>query len=654
MKKELSKNPEGRLPSPRSDFFGFVNSEWIKANPIPPDKARWNAVNVLQRQTSLQLAAVCVEAGAELTAPKGSNLQLVGDFYASGMDSEKRNSEGIEPIKDILNEIADLPSHKEAAVMIANLQVAGFSPFFSPSVYKDDTDPDFMALYFSQSGLGMPNRDYYLDNSEGTQTIRDKYQAYMTRVFTLAGVTDTEVASNATQEIFALEKKLAEVQRPKEEVRQVEKNYHPYTPEEASKFSFLSESYLNTLGAGNLDRFIIQQPDYLTKADNIFRTTDIATIKQYLVWNVLNGSVDALGDDFRRAGFDFFGKVVQGITEPEDTSEQVINKMQDRKTILTAALGPLYVERHFSQEAKEGVSVMAEDIRAALMDRVEDREWLDAETKPLVIEKINKVHINVGYPEKWVDLSLLDINREQSYAKNIRNLHEFNFARKMSQAGKETDWSEWTLPPIIVNVSTDQKREMTVPAAFLQPPFFDPETDMAYNYGAIGSVIGHDLSHFVDDQGSKFDANGKMNDWWPNSVKEEFDRRKDAFITYFESYSVDDVPVNGVYTLGENIGDVAGVLIAFDAYQKYLERTGERKIINGMTPEQRFFVGAAQIYRGQMRLEERKRRHKTDPHAPGEVRVNATLAIIPAFVKAFGIKEGDDMYVPPETVPELW
>ncbi|MBI2596153.1 M13 family metallopeptidase [Candidatus Daviesbacteria bacterium] len=638
--------------SPQDDFFMFVNGKWLAENPIPPSESSWGAFNVLRDVILDQLRLICEDMQKTPDFKQGSNTQIIGDFYTSGMDIENRNKEGLLPLNKLLNQIEEIKSIPDVARVLAKLHALGFGPLFNPYVYKDYKNPDISTFFIHQGGLGLPDRDYYLEDSKDMQKIRDKYQEYIVSMFKKAGYSQEE-AGKMMEVVYGLELELANASIPKELEREVDKNYHKYTPKKARiQFSaFGWEEYLNNIGATKLKNFIIEQPAFFTTVNNLFQTKEISAIKLYLKWNIINNSASYLSEDFASEKFDFYGRTLQGLKEQKPLWKQVVGAMQSG--ILTESLGPLYVGRHFSEESKKILHIIINDVKIAFKDRVNDLGWMDEDTKNLVYKKVDNINFKLGYPDEWIDISALKIDK-RLFLQNVLNVQEFEFKRKMKEAGGPADWTQWVMAPTTVNACADQMREMTFPAAILQDVFFNPSVDMAYNYGAFGSVAGHELTHFVDDQGCKFDVSGKLQDWWPENVKQGFKNGSKAFIAHYSKYSVEGVPVNAEYTLGENIGDVAGLTIGFAAYKKYQKRTGENEIIDGLTPEQRYFIGYARTECGLMRLEERKRRYKTDPHSPSEVRVNAALSIIPYFVEAFGIKPGDQMYIPPQEYPALW
>jgi len=649
---EIQINSEVVTTSPREDFFEFVNGEWNRQNPIPPHYSKWGTFYVLCATTIDQIQSICQDA--KLSIPEsGSNSQIVADFYSSGIDIETRDRTDIGPIRELLGEIDEISSSKDIQKVLAKLHLLGFYSFFQVSVQKDKKDPDTNMLYVHQADLGMPDRDYYLEENEFMQKVRTAYKAYMVGLFRLAGYSDQET-QRAMESAYKIEHEIARISLPKEKVAEEDKNYHKFTPAKANrKFTSIDwVDYLKDIGAGHLQNFNIQQPEFMAGLDKLFQEADIEDVKQYMAWIVLNEASEDLGSDFVAERFNFYGKVLEGIEISRPIWRIVIQAMQNSEA-LAEALGPLYVSRHFPEGSKELAYEIAVNVTQSFKERVKNLAWMDEETKKLVYKKVDAIAFKLGYPEKWGDLSGLDIGKNP-YIVNVLNLEKFEFQRRMQKAGRPVDVAEWENPAVVVNAWADYMREITFPAAILQDIYFDPEKDMAHNYAGFGFFVGHELTHFVDNEGSKYEPDGKLHDWWPKEVKKAFKKGSKAFIKHYSRFSADGVPVNAEFTLAENIADVAGLTIAFEAYMKYLEKSGDYKIIDGLTPEQRFFIAYAKTESETVRPERRKKDYKDDPHSPSEARVNAVLSIMPAFHKAFGVKPGDKMYVPPKDIPVLW
>jgi len=640
-------------PSPRENFFGFVNHDWLQKTEIPADQARWGTFNILIEKTTNQLNSISLDTQRETVAKKGSHTQLIRDFYTSAMDTDIRNRRGTEPMRGFFSDIDRSADPKSISETIAKLHLAIANPFFGFYVSPDLKAPEINALTIWQGGITMPERTYYIDDNEEARKTKNEFKKYINNIFKLSG-SDTKSAENAADTVLRIEQSLAEASLPKAELRDKEKNYNKFTLEEA-KTAFPGidwDIYFGTLGIPDVGSIVIGQPGFMKKVSEIVQSEDPRDLQTYMKFKVLNESANTLTEDFGKERFNFFGKTIQGLEEQKPLWKRTIDRMGD--TLLTDALGPLYVERHFNSNDKARIMEMVGNITQSFKERIIGLDWMDEATKPLALEKTDRVTYKMGFPDKWVDISGVEINSD-TYAENNFNLNRFEANRDLQKVNKPVDKTEWGMPAIMVNASARQTTlEMTFPAAILQSPFYDSAADEAYNYGAIGYVIGHELSHFADDQGSKFDVNGKLNNWWPEKVKTAFAEGTTKFIEYYNKFSSSGHHVKGEQTLGENIADVAGLAIAFDAFQHHLQNGGDNSFKDGLTPEQRFFVGFGRVWKQKIRQEEAIRRSITDVHAPDDVRVNAVAALNPDFHRAFGVKPGDEMYTAPEDRPKLW
>lgn len=634
--------------SPRDDFYLHVNKEWLDANPIPADESRWGAVTVLRHHTLAQLRAVC-EAIPTGNAVKGTPEQIVGNFYNSAIDLEKRNSLGVSPLEPQLSKIELVSSKSELPTLVASLHLIGVTAYMGCAIEEDDKKSGVNAFYVFQGGLGMPNRDYYLNPDR--QAVKDQYKEHVVKMFELSGY-ESVAALNAAKSVMKIEQKLAVASVSAEEERDVSSNYHKFTADEAARdFPNLGwEKYFEAAGVPVPKDFVIRQPAFMAEVNKLYETDSIDEIKDYLKWTVLNTYASTISEDFAKEKFNFQGRVISGAQEMLPLWKQTLQVMQ--QGIISNALSQLYIREYFKPEAKESLMRMSGNLASSFTKRVNKIDWMDPDTKQLAIAKLNQFVGKLGYPDEWIDDSSLLIT--DNYAQNVMAAEEFELRRKMGQIGKPVDRNEWAMPPIIVNAYSDYKSEITFPAAILQPPFFDSNADDAYNYGAIGVILGHEITHLVDDMGSQFDLEGNLRNWWPDAVKAAFEMRTERFVDHFGKYAPGGIPVNSRLTLGENISDVGGIGIAFDAYMQHLEDTDSYQIIDGLTPEQRFYRSYAGIWRTNIRPEERRRRATMDRHAPEEVRANGVLSLIPEFYEAYGVKEGDGMFLKPEDRPSLW
>ena len=640
-------------PSPRENFFRSINHRWLQENSIPPSESRWGTFLVLNDTLLKELGSISAAAGEKKDAREGTHGQLVGAFYTSGIDMESRNRVGLEPIKPYLSEIDQIKDRQDVMSAVVTLHLSGIRPFFASYAHTDYKNSDMNTFYVAQSGLGMPDKDYYL--KEEKAEIKGKYKGHIARMFELAGYTEDQ-AKEASESVLTIEEKLAKASFSKVELREKDKNYNKFTLKQASESlpDIDWNAYLGGLGLENVPEFIIKQPSFMAEAGKLMQEASLKDIKHYLAFTVLRSTGNIVGEDFAQEKFNFTGKVLQGQKEQKPVWKQVISNMQNG--MMAEALSPLYVGEHFDQDDKKRVVKMVDNLKESFAQTLEGTEWMTEGTKRAALGKLKNIKLKIGYPDKWIDISGVAMEPD-SYAANNLNLDAFDVRRNLGKVGQPVDRTEWVIAPVIVNAVADQlANEMTFPAAILQPPFFDSSADEAYNYGAIGAVIGHELTHFFDDQGRKFDAAGNMQDWWKKEDETAFKQRAAQFVEYYKKYKADGVPVNAELTLGENIADVGGLTIALGAFEKYMEKEGidKNELVDGLTAEQRFFVGWARVWAGKVRPEEAERLRISDPHAPGEVRVNAVLSLIPQFADAFGVKPGDKMHTPPEDRPKLW
>lgn len=635
-------------PSPRDDFFRHANWEWFAENPLPDSEPEWGTFRILGDLTTRRLRDIAEEAqGAD--APPFSPLEIVRDYYRSGMDLDVRNGAGLAPLRDLLDQIGSIEGGADLWRAVAALHLAGLDPFFGVGVREDAKRPGRNALMVRQGGLGMPDREYYLASDK--EETRCSYRDFSARMFELAGMGPTE-AGDAADASLRVEMALAEASAPMEVVRQVDKNYHAYriARAKAQLPAIEWDAYFGALGIPGIRRMVVGQPAFLRRVAALAEKLPLDDIKAYLTLALLRGYADTLTEDFAGEHFTFYGKVLGGQREPRPLWKEVLTR--DAWGILSNAFGPLYAERYFSAEDKERVVGMVARVCDAFAERVRAVTWMSERTKRLTLEKLAGITFKMGYPDEWIDLSGLEIG--DVYAANALNAARFEVRRQLARAEEPYERTEWRMPPTLVNAMADYRREMTFPMAILQPPFFDRTADDASNYGAIGAVIGHELTHFFDDQGSKFDVSGAMKTWWDEADEKAFRAGAGDFVTHYGRYEVSGIAVNPNLTLGENIADVGGVSIALDALHRHRATDALPAEGDAQAAERRFFAAWARIWAQQIRHEELARRALIDPHAPGEVRTNATVSAIPRFYDVFGIREGDGMYVAPEDRPVLW
>jgi len=637
--------------SPCEDFFQYVNGGWIKKNPVPETESRWGSFNEVYERNQKILKEIA-EKAAEAKAPKGSNEQLVGDFYASGMDSLTIEKEAPKWVKAELKAIETASSKEELLQQWVEQKKNGSYAMLSLFVMPDEKNSEQYAVYIYQGGLGMPDRDYYLKEDEDKQKIREAYKAYLTKLFQLSG-SDETAAKQAAEIVFGIEKALAEASKSRVELRDPIANYNKMSVEEVEALSkpFSIQKALALAGATQAKEVIVGQPAFLKAVARIWQATPLEDLKTYLKAHTLNNGAPYWHHEFVQAHFEFYSKTLRGQKQNKERWKRVLASVDGS---VGEALGQLYVQKAFPPEAKAKVMEMIDNLQYAYEQHIKSLNWMSEKTKEEALKKLAAFKRKIGYPDKWKDYTGLEIVRD-NYWQNVKNTHRFEFERQVKRLGQPVDKTEWFMTPPTVNAYYNPPmNEIVFPAGILQPPFFNPNADDAVNYGGMGAVIGHELSHGFDDQGRQYDAEGNLRDWWMPEDAERFKERAQALSAQFSSYEVlPGVKVNGDLTLGENIADLGGLAIAYTALQKALEGK-ERKRIDGFTPEQRFFISWAQVWRTNAREEYLKQQVLVDPHSPARFRVNGPLSNLPEFHEAFGCKEGDKMYRKPEERVKIW
>ena len=620
------------------DLGAHVNGKWLAANPVPADRTTWGSFEVLGER-SLEIQHALVQNLAKQDGATGT-AKLIGDVWATGMDEATIEAAGITPIQPLLDEIAALQTQEQIAQYLreSNAEGRGFVFGFGPS--PDFKNPELNIAYASQAGLGLPDRDYYFDDQYAE--IRAKYEQHIANILALAGA-DEATAKQQAADVMAFETRLAKVSLSNKELsRDVEKYYNPVTLAEADAVSpnFPWTTFFESQGLAAPEMFSLAQPDFHKEVSVMLEDVPAATWQAYLRYQTVDSAAPFLSSAFAQENFDFYNKTLRGQQEMQPRWKRVLNTINGQ---MGEALGEEYVEVAFSPEAKARMEQLVANLGEALKARLEKLDWMGDDTKAKALEKWAAFTPKIGYPDKWRDWSGLSTSRD-SYVGNLMAANEFNYKWNLAKIGQPVDKTEWSMSPQTVNAYYNPlANEIVFPAAILQPPFFDPEADDALNYGGIGAVIGHEMIHGYDDQGSRFDAKGKFENWWSDKDKEGFGARTDQLVGQFDGYrSIEDLPVDGTLTLGENIADLGGLAIAYDALQRELEnkRVGE---IDGYTPDQRFFQNWATVWRRGFKDEELKVRLKTDPHAPANFRAIGAPSNLPAFAAAFGCKEGDAM-----------
>ena len=634
---------------PTDDFFTHINKKWKDQNPIPLEETRWSSFVELRVNVEKQLREIFDGLVAGQAPAKGTIDQKVRDFYLTAMDEEKANNLGLAPLKEIFGKIDGLSSPESIIDATAFLHHKGADVLWMCNVQPDEKNTALDALYLYQSGIGLPDRDYYLNEDEKSRSIREKYLAYMKEIFSLAGFSAADADA-----VMALETALAKASMTRVELRDVERTYNKVTLEElaalAPKVDW--QRYFAALGMPVPVYVIVGQPDFIKETDRLIASLPIEAVKAYFRWQAVNGFAPFLGDTFEKAKFGFYNGVFGGAKEMKVRWRRALAATN---IALEYAVGELYVRHHFSEEARRKINALVDHLTSAYRARIAKLEWMGEETKRKAYEKLDAFSRKLGYPDVWRDYTALEIGTD-SYALNYMRAYSFEFDRQMRKVGQPVDRNEWYMSPQTVNACyAPSLNEILFPAAILQPPFFDPDADDAVNYGGIGSVIGHEITHGFDDQGSLYDPQGNIRNWWTDDDRKLFKERTKKLVTQFNAYEpLPGLRVNGELTLGENIADLGGLLVAYDAMKLVFAEGGTPAPIDGLSAEQRFFIGYAITERGHAREEIVRLLVQTDPHSPSEFRVNGPVSDMDEFYEAFGVKQGDKLWRPPEERVKIW
>lgn len=635
---------------PQDDFFLFCNGTWVKNNPVPETESRWGSFNELDQDNKEKLKVILKDAAKKKTEP-GSPEQLVGDYYTSFTNMKERNKLGFSPIHKDLENIASIESVKDVPGVIAKLHSEGVRPLFYFGVRQDLKNVNGHITYFSQGGLGLPNKTYYL--KEDKAAIRTAYKEHIARMFRLVG-NDERLASKKADLIFGLEEELAKASMSPDSLRVPENTYNKFSRDafEGKSGNMSWSEYYEQMNNIDFDTIVVGQPVFLERINELVETTPLDTWKAYLSWNLINTYAGHLSEEFVQANFDFYSTTLSGTKVMKPIEERAINELTGLP--IGQALGRLFVDKHYSMSAQDKVNKLVDNLTLAFRERLETRTWMTEDTKKRALEKLNAISRKLGFPDEWEDFSAIHISSDD-YIGNIRNITAYSINKNLSKLGKEVDRSEWGMPPHMVNAYYHPLlNEIAFPAGIMQPPFFDENAEDAVNYSRIGMVIGHELTHGFDDMGSKFAADGTFTNWWSEEDRNRFNERTDLLGATFEDFCpFDNQCVNSSLTMGENIADLGGVTVAFYAYKK-TEEFKAGKVIDGYTPAQRFFIGFGQLWKINYKDEELKKRLATDPHSPGMYRINGPLKNCPEFFESFDVKEGDPMRNPKGKVAEIW
>lgn len=632
------------------DFYQYAIGGWLKDNPIPSTESRWSSFNEVTEHNNERLKEILVEFSSG-QFEKGSMEQKIGDFYTSIMDSAKAETLGITPLKPYFDQIDALTNVDGLVQLSGELRQLGVGALHSIYVGQDDKKSDEYIAYLSQGGLGLPDQAYYTKSDEKSVEIQNAYKEHLAKMFSLMG---KEEGKSIAEKVYNIELQLAEVSMTRVERRDPDKTYNKMSREELASLSsnINWDNYFTAVGLTNVGDVIVSQPKFMKSLNGFLNSVAIEDWKLYLKWKLIDVFADELSADFVDQNFDFYSRTLSGTEEMKPRWERALRKVNRG---LGQLLGKAFVKRHFPEEAKADVRQMVENLRAVFKERVNGLEWMSEETKTKAVEKLNAFNMKIGYPDKWIDFSSLEVNAE-SQIDNIINARKFNFKRMMDKLGKPVDKDEWFMTPQTVNAYySSSQNEIVFPAGILQPPFYSTNADDALNYGGIGAVIGHEFTHGFDDQGSKYDAEGNLKNWWSDEDRSRFDTRANLVVEQFDGFEpLEGLHVNGKLTLGENIADLGGATLAFHALEKELTRKGKPADIDGFTYQQRFFLGWAQVWHMNMTEKELRKRIATDPHSPGEYRVKGPLANMEEFANAFGCNSGDNMVNSDSVKAVIW
>ncbi|MDQ6808241.1 MAG: M13 family metallopeptidase [Verrucomicrobiota bacterium] len=666
---QIDKNPPPLDPknldtsvNPSDDFYLFANGGWIKRNPIPPEFARWGSFNELTEKNNDSLHEIAEKAAAAAPKEAGKNnvekaassdLQKVGDFYASGMNEAAVEAAKGTPLTDEMKRIDAIKDRKELEAEIAHLHSMGIPAFFGFTSGQDDKNSTMVIAQAYQGGLGLPDRDYYTKDDDASKKLRDQYVQHVTKMLTLLG---DQAAADHANKILAFETSLAKPARTRVELRDPQKNYNKMKQAELQALmpDWNWADYFKGIALVEPGDINVGQPDFFKAANEVFKTAPIDDWKTYLRWQLLHAAAPALSSDFVNENFAFFSKALTGAQQLKPRWKRVVTATDG---VLGEALGKLYVSDHFPPEAKARALEMVNNLKEALAERIKSRDWMDEPTKQEALKKLAAFTVKIGYPDKWRDYSTLMIDRGP-YALNLLRGEKFETDRELKKIGKPVDRSEWGMTPPTVNAYYNPNmNEIVFPAGILQPPFFDVKADDAVNYGGMGAVIGHEMTHGFDDQGRQYDGQGNLREWWSEASKKAYDERRQAVVAQYAAYEpLPGIHINGELTQGENIADIGGIKLAYTAMQKALAKHPEasQQKIDGFTPDQRFFLGFAQIWRNNQRDEDLKLRLNTDPHSPGRFRTIGPLSNMDEFAKAFNLPANSPMIRPPDQRVNIW
>ena len=640
---------------PADDFYEYACGGWMKANPLPAAYSRYGSFDRLAEDNNKRINGILKEL-QENSYPEGTVEQKLSDLYKLAMDSARREKDGISPVLPLIQRMEAAKTKEQLFAIQMEMMPYGNMELFGAYIGADEKNATQNILNFMQGGLTLGQKDYYLENDEATVKIREAYKKHIVRMFQLFGF-KKGVAEKKMKNILKIETALAKVSKSRTELRDPIANYNKMTLKELDALCphLQIERQMNAKGIKSqyMQEVVVGQPQFMQAADKVFQTMTAAEYRDVMEWGQIEGSTGYLNDEVRAANFDFYGKVFSGRKEDHPLWRRATSQVQG---VMGEALGRIYVKKYFPASSKERMKTLVENLRMALGERIAAQDWMDDSTKVNALLKLNTFYVKIGYPDRWTDLSGLKIDAKKSYYENMKECSRFwNAWRINHTAGKPVDRDDWHMTPQTVNAYYNPTtNEICFPAGILQVPFFDPTADDAFNYGAIGVVIGHEMTHGFDDQGRQYDKDGNMHDWWKDEDAKNFTERTDKYADFFSNIKVlPDLNANGRLTLGENLADHGGLQVAYTAF---LNATKHNPLsdIDGLTPAQRFFIAYAGVWAGNITEAEIRNRTKSDPHSLGRWRVNGALPHIDAWYEAFGVKEGDKMYLPKSERLPLW
>ncbi|CAD0000582.1 M13 family metallopeptidase [Flavobacterium salmonis] len=643
--------------SPKENFFQYVNGTWLDKTEIPSDRTTWGSFNELIKKTDKDAMEILKSASKNPKYKSNTDQGKAVNLFATVLDTVGRNKRGIEPLKPFLKKIDAIKNVADLQKYLVEMEPQGGNDFFKIYIGADEKNSSKNSVTLAVSRLGLSDKDYYTAEDKDSKEKLAKYELHVARMMQFIGES-AEKAKQSASEIVALEKALSTPRLDRVESRDSRLQYNPMTVADLQKLTpaIKWDAYFTGLGLAKLDTVVVSETRYMKALQNVYTENKVSQWKEYLKWTLLNRSTSHLTTDIEAANFDFYSKTLRGALKQlprEEIALQIVNRS------IGEALGKLYVEKVFPAEAKAKATDMIHNIILAYQNRINNLSWMSDATKVKAIEKLNKITIKVGYPDKWKDYSALEIKSVAdggSYFENSRNLAKWNFNKGLEKLKKPVDKSEWGMSPQTVNAYYNPSyNEIVFPAAILQPPFYNYQADEAVNYGGIGAVIGHEISHGFDDSGARYNADGNLVDWWTAEDLKQFTELGTALADQYSALEpLPGIHVDGKFTLGENIGDLGGINAAYDGLQLYLKKKGNPGLIDGFTPEQRFFISWATVWRTKSRDEAIKNQVKTDPHSPGMYRAYVPIQNVDAFYDAFDIKKGDKMYVDPEKRVKIW